>query len=108
MSIIGIITAVSAITKLADTVQTIIKLLDKAFSDEKNKKEYFAEIEKLCEKELEKHPKTKTLTTEEENIIRKYVDENNIQPSPTLLCKLAVENNFTAIQMIVGGMKNKS
>lgn len=105
MSILGIITVVSKITTIANTAKSIIELVDKALTNEDEKEKNLSKIETLCQKALENPPQTRILSTEEENAIREYVKTNNVEHVPAMICKLALENNFTAVEMIVSKLK---
>lgn len=105
MSIIGIITAVSKIVTVADTAKSIIELVDKALTSKDEAENNVAKIKNLCQQALKNTPQTRILSPEEEKIIKEYVEKNNIEHVPTLICKLALENNFTAVEMLIDGIK---
>ena len=107
MSIGIIIATLSKVATITSTVQSILELIDQVYSEseKERKKEYLKQLELLCQKGLNEYAKTRILSPEEEKIIREALSENKLDNKQSLLCKLALENNLTAIEMIVKNLK---
>ncbi len=102
MPITNIATLISVL-KIADkTIKTILEINDKLqISNNKSSIEDKELILSLCEQALKNRPQTKILTLEEEKAIAEYIKNSNGDPEKALICKLALENNFLALEMIL-------